>query len=236
MATAVNFMAVNHTRLRTLQYGYGIPQYPYCMATILLCPVTPTNHHWYFSDPFWIPEIISTTFATSKIPRTKFLCLNSVIINSWPWTLFIVKSHLLFSSDPACKPLCSGHPENPCHSRDLASYLISMLLSLWTILQFWIHFWTPRPLLTPLESLESLECTWNTQTRVWGRCSTWAEANVRTPLGSGWVVQCTIQHLDNMGDMDCLVSWGTIEVYGFVLQWVCFAYYWSVEWLLADII
>src|SRR5882724_1621006 len=38
-------------------------------------------------------------YMTSKIPRTKIPCLNSVVINSRPWTLFIVKSHLLSLSD-----------------------------------------------------------------------------------------------------------------------------------------
>ena len=42
---------------------------------------------------------------TFEIPRTKFPCSNLVFINSWPWTYFIVKSHLLFSSDPAT--MCS---------------------------------------------------------------------------------------------------------------------------------
>ena len=86
-----------------------------------------------------------------------------------------------------CKPLCSGLLENPCHSRDLASYLTSMLPSLWTMLQFWIYIWTSRPLLTPPESSESLEHTQNTQTRVWGRCSTWAE------VSWCWMVHCTTQ-------------------------------------------
>ena len=71
----------------------------------LLCPITLTNHHWYVSNPFQIPEIISATFATSEIPGTKFLHLNSVFINSQPWRLFIVKSHLLSTSNPAT--MCS---------------------------------------------------------------------------------------------------------------------------------
>jgi len=72
----------------------------------LLRPITLTNNYWQVSSPFWIPV---TTFChlcmTSKIPRTKFPCLNLVVINFWPWTLFIVKSHLLFLSDPAS--MCS---------------------------------------------------------------------------------------------------------------------------------
>ena len=42
---------------------------------------------------------------TSKIPGNQVPCLNLVINNSWTWTLFIVKSCLLFS-DPAtmCSP------------------------------------------------------------------------------------------------------------------------------------
>ena len=43
---------------------------------------------------------------TTEIPGTKFLCSNSVDINPWPWTLFIVKSCLSFSSDPAT--MCSS--------------------------------------------------------------------------------------------------------------------------------
>jgi len=42
---------------------------------------------------------------TSKIPRTKFPCSKLVVINFWPWTLSIVKSFLLFLSNPAS--LCS---------------------------------------------------------------------------------------------------------------------------------
>ena len=48
----------------------------------------------------------STTFMTSKIPRHQVLHSNSVVVSSQPWILFTVKSHLLFSSDPAtmCLP------------------------------------------------------------------------------------------------------------------------------------
>ena len=59
------------------------------------------------------------------------------------------------------------------------------------------YFWTPKPILTLLESSESPDCTWNTWTRVWGRCSTWGEANIQTPLGSGEVVQDTVWHDNN---------------------------------------
>src|SRR5882724_3825126 len=54
---------------------------------------------------------------TSEIPRTRFPHLNSVVINPQPWTLFIVKSHLLSLSDPASmcslfmyiSPCCVSH-------------------------------------------------------------------------------------------------------------------------------
>ena len=47
----------------------------------------------------------SSTSMTSEIPRTNFQCSNSAVTNSQPWTLFIVKYHLLFPSDPAT--MCS---------------------------------------------------------------------------------------------------------------------------------
>ena len=59
------------------------------------------------SSLFQIPRIIPAAFTTSKIPGNQVLCLNSVIINSQPWILFIVKSHILFSSDPL--PPCAHY-------------------------------------------------------------------------------------------------------------------------------
>jgi len=68
----------------------------------VLHPITLTRQLLTSSGSFWIssnhPFHLHTT---SKIHGTKFPCLNLVVINFQPWTLPIVKSHLLFFSDPA---------------------------------------------------------------------------------------------------------------------------------------
>ena len=77
---------------------------------------------------------------------------------------------------------------------------------------------TPGPLPTLLESSEFPEHTWNTWTRVWGRCSAWAEANIQTPSSSGWVVQCTV-----CNDNNCLkhLFFNYIKIYWFLVKyWV----------------
>src|SRR5882724_9431741 len=71
--------------------------------------------------------------TTSEIPRTKFPHSNLVVINSQSWVLFIVKSCLLFLSNPASmcslfmytSPCCVSHSHlvYPCphtyHTSDI---------------------------------------------------------------------------------------------------------------------
>ena len=69
----------------------------------VMCCNVPCNFiisaHSGFQYPFLPPDM------TSEIPRNQVPPSNSVIVNQ-PWILFIVKSCLLFSSDPAtmCSP------------------------------------------------------------------------------------------------------------------------------------
>ena len=114
--------------------------------------------------------------TTSQIPRTKCLHSNSVIINFQPWTLFIVNSCLLFTSDPAtmCSLfmyilpwLCSTHtlfipnltpittPFSSTNAIPIDSYI--RLLFLYDILMFkyqlWFScHWLLNPILTPHET------------------------------------------------------------------------------------
>src|SRR5882724_5300343 len=71
--------------------------------------VTSHNTHKTIADKFQPTPDSSNhpchLHMTSEIPRTKFLCSNLVVINFQPWTLPIVKSHLLLLSDPGS--LCS---------------------------------------------------------------------------------------------------------------------------------
>src|SRR5882724_7803285 len=67
------------------------------------------NTHKQLLTSFW-PIVdssnhLSHLYTTSKIPGTKFLHSNLVVINSQPWILYIVKSCLLSLSDPAS--MCS---------------------------------------------------------------------------------------------------------------------------------
>jgi len=67
--------------------------------------VMSSNTHKTIADKF--QSILDSSnhpfhlHTTSEIPGTKFPCLNLSVINFWPWTLSIVKSCLLFLSNPA---------------------------------------------------------------------------------------------------------------------------------------
>jgi len=166
---------------------------PFMYISQLLC----FHLHHVYPQPHPLTPIAPPFSLTNAIPIDPYMTLVFV------WYLHVRISTLIPVIDYSTCLDSPMKPSVPNFRKPSSLQRYSFILDFYTPLSLDYtpvlnYFWTSRPLPTLLESLESLELTWNTWTRIQGGHSAWAEANIQTPLVSGWVVQCTIQHLDNL--------------------------------------